>query len=429
MPSPSNRVSGDSTTRVVFVNRYYAPDVSATSQMLTDLAEALAGDGLAVTVICSRQLYEDSHARLSARERIRGVTVLRVFTTRFGRARLLGRALDYASFYVTATATLLRMAQPTDVLVVKTDPPLLSLTGALVRFFKRVRLVNWLQDIFPEVASRLGLSPLPHPVESLLCRVRDSSLRTAEANVVLGSHMRDYLTSRGVESRSILISENWADERAIYPIAPAQSVLRQRLGLSDRFVIAYSGNLGRAHDAATVLEAARLLQSQPDVVFLMIGGGAGMRGLEVQARRCGLDNLLFVPYQPRHALNDALAAGDVHLVSLLPQLEGLIVPSKVYGILAAGRPVVFIGDPEGEVSRVVRAAGAGVGIAIRDAQGLRAALLRLRDQRDECEAMGEAARKLFESRYTLSAAVARWRGLLDSLTADLESVVTGQSGT
>lgn len=415
VPSPSNRARQELTTRVVFVNRYYAPDLSATSQMLTDLAEALAAGGLEILVICSRQLYEDSEARLPVRETIRGVSVWRISTTRFGRGRLLGRALDYASFYVTATALLLRLVRPADILVVKTDPPLLSLTGALVRFFKGARLVNWLQDIFPEVASRLALSPLPRALESILCRARDSSLRTAEANVVLGSRMRDYLASRGIESRCILISENWADERALYPMCAQQSVLRQRLGLTDRFVVAYSGNLGRAHDADTLLQAALLLQSQRDLVFLMIGGGARMRALEEQARRRGLDNVLFVPYQPRDALNDSLAAGDVHLVSLLPQLEGLIVPSKVYGILAVGRPVVFIGDPEGEVSQLVRAAGAGVGVA--DGHGLRTALLRLRDQRAERDGMGEAARRLFESRYTLTAAVERWQWLLGNLAA------------
>jgi glycosyltransferase involved in cell wall biosynthesis len=399
----------------VFVNRYYAPDVSATSQMLTDLAEALARNGLEVIVVSSRQLYEDSHADLPPRESLKGVRVLRIFTTRCGRARLVGRTLDYVSFYIAATAMLLRVVRSTDILVVKTDPPLLSLLGALVRFCKRARLVNWLQDVFPEVASRLSLSPLPRPLEALLCRARDGSLRAAEANVVLGTRMRDYLASRGIAPGRILISENWADEQALYPMPVTDSVLRQRLGLADRFVVAYSGNLGRAHDSETLLQAALLLQPQPQVVFLMIGGGARMRVLQEQARRRGLDNLLFVPYQPRDTLNDSLAAGDVHLVSLLPQLEGLIVPSKVYGILAAGRPVVFVGDPDGEVSRLVCAAGAGMGIAIGDGHGLCAALLRLRRQQDERKAMGQAARKLFESRYTLSSAVGRWQGLIAEL--------------
>ncbi len=411
MLSPSSSPSSQ-PPRVVFVNRYYAPDVSATSQMLTDLAEALAHDGRDVAVVCSRQRYEDPQADLSAGETIRGVRVLRVPTTRFGRQRLLGRALDYASFYISATVTLLRLVRRGDSLVAKTDPPLLSLIGSWVCFCKRARLVNWLQDIFPEVASRLSLSPVPRPLELLLCAARDRSLRAAQTNVVLGTRMRDYLAARGIPHQRICISENWADERAVFPMPADRSDLRRRLDLLDRFVVAYSGNLGRAHDAETLLEAAQLLQGESGLVFLMIGGGAKMRSLQEQARTRRLGNFRFVPYQPREALNDALAAGDVHLVSLLPQMEGLIVPSKVYGILAAGRPIVFVGDPEGEVSRLVCSSRVGVGIALRDGQGLRSALLRMRDHTAEREAMGAAARSLFETRYTLGAAVERWRDLL-----------------
>ena len=428
MRSLLNKAGSD--PRVVFVNRYYAPDLSATSQMLTDLAEALARDGRNVVVVCSRQQYENARADLPHREIIRGVTVLRVLTTRFGRQRLAGRALDYASFYVGATWLLLRVVRRSDTLVVKTDPPLLSLCGSLVRFCKKARLVNWLQDIFPEVASRLSLSPLPRSLESLLCAARDSSLRSAHANVVLGTRMRDFVAARGVAARDIHISENWADERAVFPMPAAGSALRRQLGLADRFVVAYSGNLGRAHDVETLLEAAQLLHSHSDVVFLMIGGGAKMGSLQEQARARALGNFRFLPYQPREALNDSLAAGDVHLVSLLPQLEGLIVPSKIYGILAAGRPLVFVGDVEGELAQLMRASGAGLGIAIGDGQGLCAALVRLRGRLAEREAMGIAARRLFESRYTLSAAVERWRDLLGAPGPSGDAAaVYAQSGT
>lgn len=412
VPSQSSSAGKPRQTRVIFVNRYYAPDVSATSQMLTDLAEALARDGRDVSVVCSRQLYEDAQASLPSRETIRGVKVRRTYTTRFGRTHLAGRALDYASFYLTATVQLLRIVRRQDVLVVKTDPPMLSLVGALIRFLTGVRLVNWLQDIFPEVASRLALSPLPEALESLLRAGRDSSLRVAQVNVVLGTRMRDYLGSRGIAARCIRISENWADERSVFPVPASESALRKRLGLCDGFVVAYSGNLGRAHDEQTLLQAAELLRGEPGLDFLMIGGGAKMRALEDQARARGLRNFHFLPYQPRHALNDILAAGDVHIASLLPQLEGLIVPSKVYGILAAGRPIIFIGDPQGEVPRLVGSAGAGLAVAIGDGEGLRDALLRLKGGRDELQAMGAAARRLFEARYTLSAAVDRWRELL-----------------
>jgi glycosyltransferase involved in cell wall biosynthesis len=398
--------------RVLFVNRYYSPDLSATSQMLTDLAEALARSGVEVGVICSRQLYENAGADLPASEVIHGVSVRRVAGSRFGRDRLVGRAIDYLSFYIGATRTLLRLARDFDVLVMKTDPPLLSLVGWLVAAQRRIPCVNWLHDVFPEVASRLALAPWPRPLEAPLCALRDRSLAAAEANVVLGSRMRDYLVGRGIASTRLSIAENWADETALAPRPASQSTLRRRLSLLGRFVVAYSGNLGRAHDAETLLAAAEELRRDPDMTFLLIGGGIKMRALETQARERGLAQLRFLPYQPRESLGDSLAAGDVHLITLLPQLEGLIVPSKFYGILAAGRPVVFVGDRDGELAQVIRDGGVGVTVACGDSPGLCRALRALRDAPLERERMGERARLLFEQRYTLRASVARWHEVL-----------------
>lgn len=398
--------------RVLFVNRYYAPDVSATSQILTDLAEGLVRCGMDVSVVCSRQLYEDPRARLARHEVIRGVRVWRVAAARFGRNRLPGRALDYVTFYLTATAKLLRLARHSDVVVLKTDPPLLSLIAWLVMRGRGTARVNWLQDLFPEVATQLELSPLPRPLAAALQVLRDRSLASADANVVLGTRMRDYLIARGIPARRISIGENWADEDAVIPLPRALSTLRQRLMLADRFVVAYSGNLGRVHDVDTLLAAAQTLRDDSGTVFLLTGGGVKMRWLERQARHHGLTQLQFQPYQRRAQLADTLAAGDVHLVMLLPQLEGLVVPSKFYGILAAGRPLVFVGDPDGEIARLVLAHRIGLSVACGDGAGLARALHALRDAPEERDRMGARARQVFEQHYTLRASVNRWHTLL-----------------
>ncbi|MHB8813640.1 MAG: glycosyltransferase family 4 protein [Steroidobacteraceae bacterium] len=398
--------------RVVFVNRFYAPDESATSQMLTDLAEALVRSEVQVEVFCSGQLYGNAAASLPAAEVLRGVSVRRLSTTRFGRDSLVGRAIDYVTFYLCVAAWLLARVRRGDVLVVKTDPPLLSLVGWLAARCKRAILVNWLQDLYPEVASQLALSPVPRPLEALIRAVRDRSLATARVNVVLGTRMRDYLVGRGVPATRISVCENWADERRLHPLVASRSELRGKLGLGNEFVAAYSGNLGRAHDGATILEAACALDHDADILFLMVGGGAGMRSLEAQAQARSLTNFRFAPHQPREALSDSLAAGNVHLVSLRPELEGLVVPSKLYGILAAGRPVVFIGDPDGELAHIVATMEVGVSVRSGDSTGLCQALRELRDDEARRVRMGMRARELFEERYTLSAAVTRWLEVL-----------------
>src|ERR1700736_2902855 len=285
--------------RIVFVNRYYDPDQSATSQMLTDLAQGLAASGFDVHVVSSRQLYDDPGTRLVSEEMLVGVRVHRAATTRFGRNRLLGRAMDYASFYLTGAAMLLMLLRRGDVLVAKTDPPLLSMLAAPIAKAKHAVLINWQQDVFPEVASQLGANPLPSWLDKCLRRLRDSSLRAAKMNVLIGGRMREYLAARGIPVSKLCVIENWADDRAIQPKPTAASALRTRLGLIDRFVVCYSGNLGRAHEFETLLGAADALKGETTFMFLVIGSGAKMEALKRGVAARALDNFCFLPYQPR----------------------------------------------------------------------------------------------------------------------------------
>jgi glycosyltransferase involved in cell wall biosynthesis len=399
-------------TRVFFVNRYFYPDESATAQLLADLAFGLAATGAEVHVVCSRQLYTDEAAALPARETIGGVHVHRLWTTRFGRNRLLGRAIDYASFYLTAARFLLMRLRRRDVVVAKTDPPLISVFAALAARLRRAVLVNWLQDVFPEVASALGANPLPAALDRLLRRMRNASLRQAAVNVVLGERMRDTIAAQGVPAAQIEVIENWADTAALSVLSPAHSALRASLGLHDRFVVGYSGNLGRAHEYQTLLGAAVRLRNDASIAFLVTGGGVGMDALHVAARERGLQNIRFLPYQPRARLGDSLAAADVHLVSLLPGLEGLVMPSKFYGILAAGRPVFFIGDSDGEIARVLRVHPCGMVIAPGASGDLVKAIHGLQAAAKERESMAEIARRLAVGRYSAAAAQRRWSALL-----------------
>jgi glycosyltransferase involved in cell wall biosynthesis len=397
--------------KFVFVNRYFDPDQSATSQLLTDLVRGLDAQGLAVHVVCSRQLYTDAGAHLPPCETRSGAIVHRVPTTRFGRTRLVGRSIDYASFYASAGWALFRLLSPGDVLIAKTDPPLLSVVAALVAHWKNAALVNWQQDVFPEVASRLR--PLPRSLDSLLRRLRDYSMRSAKMNVLIGNRMLEYFRGRKIPVSRLCVIENWADARAITPKPAAASALRAKLGMTEKFIVSYSGNLGRAHEYDTLLAAADALRSDRSIVFLMIGGGAKMELLRRAVDERGLDNFHFLPYQPREELEDSLAAADLHLASLLPALEGLIMPSKLYGILAAGRPLIFIGDSDGDIARVIRGGECGVTVDVNAYRDLAAAICRLKDDPETRAAMGDRARQMSLSRYSLDRAVERWTAVLE----------------
>jgi colanic acid biosynthesis glycosyl transferase WcaI len=398
--------------KLIFVNRYFAPDQSATSQILTDLAGGLTRRGFNVHVVCSAQLYDNPDARLERTEQLAGVTVHRIATTRFGRHRLAGRAIDYASFYLSCALKLLKLLTRGDIVVAKTDPPLVSLVCALAVKMRGAALINWQQDVFPEIASLLGSNPLPRWLDALLRRWRDASLRAAKMNVVIGSRMLQYFVRAGIPAAQLCVIENWADARQVVPKLPSASALRARLGLLDRFVVGYSGNLGRAHEFETILGAAKALESEPVFAFLIIGGGAKIPAFKRAVAECGLNNVRFLPYQPRDALDDSLAAADVHMASLLPSLEGFIVPSKFYGILAAGRPVVFVGDPDGELSRIILAAQCGLVVNVAACDELATQLCRLRATPNACAAMGRRARELLSEKYDTRAAIEKWSAML-----------------
>ncbi len=382
--------------------------------MLSDLAFALAADGYAVHVVTSRLRYDDPSAALPERETIKGVEVHRVRTTGFGRGNLGGRALDYFSFYVAATARLLRLVRAGDLLVAKTDPPLISVPAGWVAGWRGARLVNWLQDLFPEVARALGMDLAKGAVGGWLLWLRNRSLQGAAMNVAIGEGMRRRLLDLGVDPARIAVVHNWSDDARIRPLAAVANPLRLEWGLADRFVVGYSGNLGRAHESGTLLAAAELLRGQTDIVFLFIGGGASLEGLRAEAKRRGHLNLMFRPYQPTERLGESLTLPDVHLVVLRPEMEGLIVPSKFYGIAAAGRPTVFVGSPEGEIAGLLSSGSAGLAVAEGDGAGLAGAILRLRDDPGLRETMGRHARRLCDERFSREKALGRWKRVLEA---------------
>jgi colanic acid biosynthesis glycosyl transferase WcaI len=394
--------------KIIFVNRYFFPDHSATSQLLSDLVFRLAADGHEAHVICSRQLYDAAGAQLAASERVRGVQVHRVWTSHFGRSNLLGRASDYFSFYWSASIKLLLLTDSHTIVVAKTDPPLISVPASWVMRWRGARLVNWLQDIFPEVAVELGVTGLSGRLGAWVRRLRDSSLRAASMNVVISEHMADRVRSFGVDAGKVRVIPNWANGTDIVPLSMGENPLRKQWGLEGKFVVGYSGNMGRAHDFDTLLRAAEILRANKAICFLIVGAGNQRAHVQDEVIRLGLDNVVLQPYQPREMLPQSLGVPDVHVASLLPQLEGLVMPSKIYGVMAAGRPTIFVGAKDGESARLLEVEGCGVSVGVGDAADFANAVLTLSREPERSNGMGMRARRAFESRFGKEISLALW---------------------
>ena len=400
--------------RVFFLNRYFFPDHSATSQVLSQLAFHLAEFGRNIVVITSQQIYDNPDARLISQETVRGITIYRIWGTHFGRSRLVSRSIDYLSFYWGAWRRLIAMLQQDDILVAMTDPPLLSILGSYAARRKGAHLVNWLQDIYPEIAIELGVPFVKGFVNRLLHHARDASLHAADVNVVLGECMAETVANLGTPSDQIRIIPNWSDDERIKPIDPADNPLRVKWHLQDKFVIGYSGNLGRVHEFETVLAASQRFKNDPGIIFLVIGGGHRNAEFVQRVNAGGLaDKFLFLPYQHDDVLTYSLSVPDVHWISLRPELEGLILPSKVYGIAAAGRPIIAITAKNGEIARLVDAYHCGIVVEPGNSDALVKAIRHLSNDIEERASMGRRARAMLDAKFTRRRAFERWECVVD----------------
>jgi len=409
----ARRPDAQPPVRLIFVNRFFFPDESATSLMLTDLVFSLEGEAFERHAVTSRSQYAGGVAAPQRLEEVDGVLIHRMPALAAAQSSLVMRAVNFTIFFVCSFFAVLRLARRDDVIVCLTDPPLGNLACLLAARIKRARLVNWVQDIYPEVVTGLGYSSETNWVFKLITSMRNKCWRAADANVVLGERMADHLRSCTAPPARIHVIGNWAEEEALAPLAPEANPLRAQWGYGPGdCVIGYSGNLGRAHDIATVLGTVEMLAERQDTSlrFLFIGGGA--KNDDLQRRATTLPQVEFRDYQPRARLRESLGVPDIHWLSLAPKLEGLIVPSKFYGAAAVGRPVIFIGDPSGEIARLIALGQCGRSFLPGQSAELMHYLLKLSADRPLRERLGRNARAFAEDYLARAARLAEWAQLL-----------------
>ena len=398
---------------VLFVNRYVHPDSSGSSRMLTDLAVDLARASHAVSVIACDADSADKDRVYPARETHDGVRIHRIPAGRFDRRTIRGWVANSLLFYPRAFLKLASLPRQ-DVVVFMSDPPLLYVLGPFVRWLKRSFYAGWCQDVYPDAAVRLGILKPGSAVTTLLGVLSRWGIRKADGVIAIGEGMAEKILRTGVAPDRIRIVHNWADGRRIRPIARKSNGFVEKHGLSKKFVVLYSGNAGLGHDFETVIRAARRLANEEEILFLFIGDGKQTAAL--QERTGELSNVKFLPFQSEEDLASSLGSGDVHLVTLKAGLEGLLVPSKFYGSLAAGRPVIFIGPERSEIARIIHETRCGYVIAQDDEEGFRQAVLTLCRQPEHRRALGERARAAFESRFDRPRAAGKFGRALEEIS-------------
>ncbi|MBK3733891.1 glycosyltransferase [Azospirillum brasilense] len=391
---------------ILFVNRVFPPDKGATGRCVCDVAERMAAMGWRVTVVA------DGSGPSVAPP---GVTVCRAGWGRSSKAGARsGDVRATTRGYLAAALRLIHRALRLprhDVVVTMTDPPLLVCAGPLIAARHAAASLHWSQDVFPALLPVLGVH-LPDPLMRMVERASARALRRQDAVVAIGRCMAGRLAAVGVPAERITVLPNWPDPD-IRPVPRAENPFRQAHGLGDRFTVAYSGNMGLAHPMDAVLDAAALLaRSDPAIAILLIGDGRRRAAVAEAVERRGLTNVRMLPLQPSDRLAESLSAADLHLATMDPRADGLLVPSKVAGALAAGRPCLFLGPAGSDAAALLD--GCGQRLAPDDAAGLAAAIRRYAGDPALCAVQGARALSVAAA-WDAAAAARRFAALADGL--------------
>lgn len=342
--------------RVLLLNQTFYPDVVATAQVLSDFAVGLVERGHHVTAIASQRAYDNPAQRFPARETWRGVEIQRLPSAGFGKASLWRRAADFGFFSAVTTLRLLTLPRY-DAVVALTSPPLVSYLAAWFCRLRGAKLYYWVMDMNPDEALAAGWlreGSLPTRALEVMSRC---SLRQSHRIIALDRFMRDRIVAKGIPAERVAVIPPWAHDEAVHFDAEGRARFRAAHGLSDKFVVMYSGNHSPVHPLTTLLEAARALADDPRFVFCFVGGGSEQPKVKKFAEENRLQNIRCLPYQPLNELAGSLSAADLHTVVLGDPFVGMIHPCKIYNILTVGSPVLYIGPEPSHLADILASMG------------------------------------------------------------------------
>lgn len=354
VPIAGKKISNHRLMKILLLNQVFYPDRVATAQHCFDLAQFLVREGHEVTVFTGKRDYEDRDKVYPGAEVCHGVRVYRLWSTGFGKRKLWGRIFDAASFFMALAFRLIRT--PHHELVISfTSPPLIGVFGALFCANKGGCSLQWLMDVNPEAAFASGVLSPKSALGRFLQWLYRFSLNKSQRIVVLDRWMEKKVRPRLDKAQEVTILPPWSVLGAMPDLSQAKpNPFRQQQGLENQFVVLYSGNHSIVHPLDTLLETARLMKSDPQVTFLFIGKGIRTKDVSDFIARHSLLNCRQLPAQPRESLGHSLGSADLHVAVMGKELSGLVHLSKIYGILATGKPFVFIGPKDSHVGDLIR---------------------------------------------------------------------------
>ena len=395
-----NNPSLQAPVKLSIITQFYPPDYAPTGQLIEELATHLGHLGMQVQVFTGQPGYAFQKASAPAVERSEKIQVKRSRSARMWPQRIRGKVVNGLLFCVRSGLHLLKTGARGDILLITTAPPFLPILGYFANLLFRIPYVCLLYDLYPDVALELkAINPKNYLVK-YWSFLNGCIWKKAKRIIVLSPTMKDRVTAACPEiADKISVIHSWANPEMIKPIDKENNWFAHKYNLVNSFTVLYSGNMGRCHDMDTILDTAWRLKNEP-IKFVFIGDGAKREICIQSAKDLGLDNCLFLPYQEKQNLSYSLTACDLSLVSISPRMEGLVAPSKLYGILAAGRAVAVICEKHSYLRQLVGEAECGVAFDHGDSKSLAEFVLRLAKDPKMAQKMGNAGRRYLKSNFT-----------------------------
>lgn len=398
--------------RIWIVSELYYPEETSTGYFLTRIAEGLT-KYYRISVLCSQPTYSARGVRAPAWENRNGVEIHRCPSTTLNKNITIYRLFNLItiSFYIFGVA--LTRIRKQDFALVVTNPPILPFIVAIACRLRGAKCLLLVHDIYPEVMVAAGIIKANGILASGLKYLTYRLYNSVEKIIVLGRDMEEVVSRKlANQKHKIVIIRNWADLDLIFPNNAGKDSMLSGLGLNNKFVIQYSGNIGRTHGLGILLETAKKLNSQKDIHFLFIGWGAKKAWLQKSIRNASLRNVTFLPNQSRNNLSNSLNACDLAIISFKPGMAGLSVPSRMYNVLAAGKPILAVADWESELAMVIREENVGWVVPPDEPEKIAKIILEAREHPECLVEMGKRARLAAERKYSFSQVVQEYRSLL-----------------
>ncbi len=404
-----------SISSIVFFTQLYRPDMTTTATIMTDLLEDLASYGLDIKVICAQPTY--LIRKNSAKKEIYNkVIIRRIWTFLFDKNKNLGRILNSMSCFIVMLANLFTTEKEA-LLIFNTNPALLSLLGYIGKKFRNQRYMILVHDLWPELPAHTKIIKKGGIIYRTIDFLTILSFRHSTGTIVLSNTMKKLILNKVTEKKhSIYVIHNWADANRVFPVAKENIRMINRLGLKDKKIVMYSGNLGRYQPLEVMIGAANELKKRKDILFLFVGNGGKKAKIQNMAENLELCNIKFMPFQPLDRLSESLSMADVSLMGIYPENEGVIMPSKLYSLLAVGKPIVCVSDIKSEVADILQQAGAGIQSSVNDPKELANNILAIVDDQEKAREMGQNGRTYFLEHFERKIITKQWNDMLIKLT-------------